>query len=160
MAITMKRTEVVLAGGVFVLFALSSPVMAHPGMSPPVHPPVHPTIHPHHPGAANLGIVHMSPTPANFGQTVSGVATTQGQTISQDAKSGITGQSLSGIARQHGQIVSGVATGTLPPPPPPGGAPPPPPPPGGAPPPTPPPGGAPPPAPPPGGAPPPPPPTP
>lgn len=155
-----KRTEAVLVGGVFVVLALSTPVMAHPGAGPPpVHPPVHPVVHPHNPGAANLGMAHMSPTPANFGQTVSGVATTQGQTISQDARSGITGQALSGIAKQHGQLVSGVATGAIPPPPP-GGAPPPPPPPGGAPPPPPPPGGAPPPPPPPGGAPPPPPPAP
>lgn len=116
MAATIKkRTEAVLSGGVFIVLALSTLVMAHPGgMSPPAHPP--PAVHPHHPGAANLGMVHMSPTPANFGQTVSGVATTQGQTISQDAKSGITGKSLSGIARQHGQIVSGEATGTIPPP--------------------------------------------
>lgn len=125
-----------LAGGIFVALALTSPVMAHPGgVTPPVHPPIHPVVHGHPGGGANMGLSHMSPTPANFGQTVSGVASTQGQTISQDAKSGMTGQALSAVARQHGQMVSGVATGATPaapPPPPPGGAPPPPPP-GGAP---------------------------
>ncbi len=126
----------VLAGGFFVALSAISPVMAHPGgVSPPVHPPVHPgAIHGHPGGGANMGLAHMSPTPANFGQTVSGVASTQGQTISQDVRSGMTGQALSAVAKQHGQMVSGVATGATPaaPPPPPGGAPPPPPP-GGAP---------------------------
>lgn len=120
-----------LAGAILSLLLLSRPALAHPGgVSPPVHPPVHPAVHPHpHPqGAANLGQIHMSPSPANFGQTVSGVASTQGQTISKDAQSGMTGQKLSGIASQHGALVSGVATRTIPPPTPPGGAPPPPPP--------------------------------
>ncbi len=148
-----KRSCGVLAGATLAILAFIQPASAHPmGGSPPVHPPVHPAVHPHPHGAANLGQVHMSPSPANFGQTVSGVASTQGQTISKDAQSGMTGQTLSGIAKQHGTLVSGVATGAIPPPPP-GGAPPPPPPGGALPPP--PPGGAPP---PPGGAPPPPPP--
>ena len=116
----------VLAGGFFVVLSAISPVMAHPGGAPPpVHPPIHPAaIHGHPGGGANMGLAHMSPTPANFGQTVSGVASTQGQTISQDARSGMTGQALSAVAKQHGQMVSGVATGTTPAaPPPPGGAP-------------------------------------
>jgi hypothetical protein len=118
----------VLAGGIFVVLSAISPVMAHPGgAAPPVHPPIHPAgIHGHPGGGANMGLAHMSPTPANFGQTVSGVASTQGQTISQDARSGMTGQALSAVAKQHGQRVSDVATGTTPsapPPPPPGGAP-------------------------------------
>ena len=122
----------VLAGGIFVVLSAISPVMAHPGgAAPPVHPPIHPAaIHGHPGGGANMGLAHMSPTPANFGQTVSGVASTQGQTISQDARSGMTGQALSAVAKQHGQRVSDVATGatpSAPPPPPPGGAPPPPP---------------------------------
>jgi len=122
------RPVVNLANGFLFVLSLATPVMAHPGgITPPVHPPVHPGIPVHPTGGANMGMAHMSPTPANFGQTVSGVASSQGQTISQDAKSGMTGQALSAVANQHGQVVSGVATGSTPLPPPPGGAPAPPP---------------------------------
>lgn len=81
--------------------------VAHPGGAPPpVHPPVHPE------GAANIGMMHMSPTAANFGTGVAAIANTQGKTISQDARSGITGQTLSNTAKEHGDAVSDVATGT------------------------------------------------
>ena len=104
--------------------------IAHAAPVPPVHAVVHPVVHPHAHGAANMGMTNMSPAPANFGQDVSAVADTQGKTISQDARSGITGQKLSAIATQHGDMVSDMATGqtpALPPPPAPGTPPPPPP---------------------------------
>uniref|UniRef100_A0A7C3R063 Uncharacterized protein n=1 Tax=Leptospirillum ferriphilum TaxID=178606 RepID=A0A7C3R063_9BACT len=130
----------ILVGGLLFGTGWVGLAMAHPGgVSPPVHPAVHPAAHPHPHGAVNLGMTHMSPTSANFGQEVSGVATTQGKEISKDAQSGMTGQKLSDVARQHGDTVSDVATGSqLPAPPPPAPGAPPPPPPGSAPPPPPP----------------------
>ncbi|EAY56938.1 MAG: protein of unknown function [Leptospirillum rubarum] len=125
----------ILVGGLLFGTGWVGLAMAHPGgVSPPVHPAVHPAAHPNPHGAVNLGMTHMSPTSANFGQEVSGVATTQGKEISKDAQSGMTGQKLSDVARQHGDTVSDVATGSqlpapgaTPPPPPPGSAPAPPP---------------------------------
>lgn len=129
----------ILVGGLLLGTGWVGSALAAHGGPPPVHPTVHPAAHPHPHGAVNLGMTHMSPSAANFGQEVSGVATTQGKEISKDAQSGMTGQKLSTIARQHGDAVSDVATGSqLPappppapgtlPPPPPGSAPPPPPP--------------------------------
>ncbi|KGA93258.1 hypothetical protein ACSYAY_09435 [Leptospirillum ferriphilum] len=113
-----------------MISGLAGQAIAHPGAVPPVHAVTHPVVHPHAHGAANMGMTHMSPAPANFGQDVSAVADTQGKTISRDARSGITGQKLSAIATQHGDMVSDMATGqtpALPPPPAPGTPPPPPP---------------------------------
>lgn len=57
-------------------------------------------------------MMHMTPTAANFGTGVASVASTQGKIVSQDARSGMTGQTLSNVAKEHGGVVSGTATGT------------------------------------------------
>ncbi len=109
--IAIRLTGTMMAG-LFLGLSLPGIAMAHPGgMSPAVHPQVHPVVHPHAGGAANLGMTHMSPTAATFGQNVASVASSQGSKISKDAQSGMTGQKLSGVAREHGDSVSDVATG-------------------------------------------------
>ena len=70
-SIGTKRAGMVV--GFFAMMGLSMGIsQAHPGGAPP---PVHPV------GAANMGMVHMSPAAANFGTGVAAVADTQGKTI-------------------------------------------------------------------------------